>query len=203
MINGILSGNEIHNEIRSGKISISPYDPEHLNPASYDLTLGNKLSVYKDVTVCDFGGKIPGERLYPRSVGSHHFLDSSKPCEVSSYEFGETGFLLKPGIGYLMHTNEVVSTDHYVPIIDGKSSVGRLFIQIHATAGLGDPGFSGQYTLEVIVTFPVKVFPNMRIGQVRFYDVRGEITNYKTTGHYVGGAAMGPIPSQLYKSFRK
>lgn len=204
MTTGILSGQQISQEVELGRISINPFDTSKLNPASYDLTLGNKVSVYKSVTYGDFLGEIPGERLFPRSnLTGTPYLDCSRFNDTLDFEFGNSGFLLKPGIGYLMHTNEVVGTDYYVPIIDGKSSVGRLFIQIHATAGLGDPGFSGQYTLEVIVTFPVRVFPGMRIGQVRFYDIRGRVTNYKDTGHYVGRDAIGPIPSQLYKSFNR
>lgn len=201
MTSGILSGIEISHQIDQGRISIEPYNPKYLNPASYDLTLGKEVAVYDRVTIPDFGGDVPGERLYPRNMGVSNFLDAKLENRVTRFSMDERGFLLKPGIAYLMHTSEKVGTDHYVPIIDGKSSVGRLFIQIHATAGLGDPGFCGQYTLEVIVTVPVLVYPGMRIGQVRFYSINGEVTSYKETGHYKNEYAVGPIPSMLHKSF--
>lgn len=203
MNSGILSGNEIRGEVESGNISITPFDPKYLNPASYDLTLGDEVALYERVTICDFNGDVPGERCLPRSfLGNNNYLDAKRDNKVVRYKFDDNGFLLKPGIAYLMHTNEVVGTDKYVPIIDGKSSVGRLFIQIHATAGLGDPGFVGQYTLEVIVTVPVRVYPGMRIGQVRFYSILGDVTSYKSVGNYKGDAAVGPIPSLLWKSFQ-
>lgn len=186
----ILSGKKILEEISNGSIVIEPFDIKYLNPISVDLTLGEQLATYSSVV--DENGV---------SRGSECYIDAKKEEPINIISIPDTGYILEPGVGYLMHTHEKVGTQKYVPIIDGKSSVGRLFIQIHSTAGLGDPGFFGQFTLEVMVTHRIKVYKGMRIGQVRFYDISGEYDSYQSTGNYNGLDAMGPIASKLWKSF--
>lgn len=97
-----------------------------------------------------------------------------------------------------MHTAETIWTDKFVPIIDGKSSIGRLFISIHQTAGFGDVGFDGQYTLEVTSHFPVRVYAGMRFCQIRFHGIQGHITQYE--GNYQGKSAKGPVGSKAHIS---
>lgn len=210
MSGGILSGLEIKGAIERGEIEIDPFQPDHvsfgdrLNPASYDLTLGRKVAVYRGVVRGDFDRPMPhlppGYNLYP----GDGWIDAAKPNEVVEYEMtdGEP-FYLRPGVGYLMHTEERVTTDRYVPIIDGKSSIGRLFAFIHVTAGYGDPGFNGQYTLEVTTVHPLLVYPGMRFCQMRFHTVVGEVESYQKKGNYKGELATGPIPSQSYRMFQK
>jgi dCTP deaminase len=181
MQQGILSGKEIENALLLGDISISPFEVSQLNPASYDLTLGDGITVYS--------------KVWKR--GS--YLDPKADNPTNSFKMIPEGFILKPGIGYLMHTKEIVGTNRYVPAIDGKSSIGRLFVFVHVTAGLGDPGFKGQYTLEVLTTYPIRVYPGMRICQIRFFTVRGEINLYK--GHYQGDNARGAVASHAYEQF--
>jgi dCTP deaminase len=102
-----------------------------------------------------------------------------------------------------MHTRERIWTEKFVPIVDGKSSIGRLFIQIHATAGYGDPGYDGEYTLEVIVQHPVRVYAGMRIGQIRFHTLEGEVEKtYKVTGSYKDEAAQGAVASKAWRQFK-
>lgn len=214
MSGGILSGQELHRAIKSGDIQISPFDDSHLgrvNPASYDLTLGPKVAVYEDVVRADFScpsshnlgdAAVPGCLVTPKT-GFHCTMDASKKNKVVEYEMDSRGFMLRPGVGYLMHTAERVRTDKYVPIIDGKSSIGRLFAFIHVTAGYGDPGFDGQYTLEVVVVHPLIVYPGMRFCQMRFHTIVGEVQSYQETGNYKGDLAEGPIPSQSYRMFEK
>lgn len=206
---GILTGNAIVNAVEAGDICIDPFDQKNvsfedrLNPASYDLTLGPKVAVYRAVTTGDF--KSPsdnhpaGYNLYPSSG----FLDAAKPNEVIEHTM-EPGkpFYLRPGVGYLMHTTERIHTDKYVPIIDGKSSIGRLFVTCHITAGFGDAGFDGQYTLEVVAFHPVLIYPGMRFCQMRFHTMEGEVVSYKKKGSYQGKLAEGPIPSQSYRMFK-
>lgn len=141
MQQGVLSGKTIQSAIESGELLISPFEPKQLNPASYDLTLGDQVTVYEDV--CPYGAL------------SDRFLDPRLKNPTRTFSIGSEGYVLQPGVGYLMHTREVVGTDKYVPAIDGKSSIGRLFVLVHVTAGLGDPGFKGQYTLEVLTTYPI------------------------------------------------
>src|SRR5580693_735132 len=178
MQSGILTDRAIKKQLKEGRIEIEPYNEEQLNPVSYDLTLGDEVRVYNDWVVNgykEWGGTYPGGYPCPDTPdGVHLFkkdgiVDVKKEPTTTSFKIDpEHGWLLKPGIGYLMHTRERIKTNYYVPIIDGKSSVGRLFLQVHITAGFGDPGFNGQYTLEVVVTNMVRVYPGMRICQIRF-----------------------------------
>lgn len=181
MQQGILSGKSIQYAVESGEILINPFETKHLNPASYDLTLGEGITVYEGFSSED------------------HYLDSKKSNPSASFKMGPEGYILRPGVGYLMHTQESVRTDKYVPIVDGKSSIGRLFILIHYTAGFGDPGFSGQYTLEVSTLYPTKLYPGMRICQIRFQTLVGEVSLYQ--GHYQGTTAIGAVASHAYEQF--
>lgn len=185
MQQGVLSGKAIQSAVESGDILISPFNSKHLNPASYDLTLGEEITVYQNV--CPYGAL------------ADDYLDPQIKNPTDTFRMGPEGYILQPGIGYLMHTQEVVGTDKYVPAIDGKSSIGRLFVLVHVTAGLGDPGFRGQYTLEVLTTYPIKLYPGMRICQVRFFTVVGEIDLYK--GHYLGDNSMGAVASHAFEQF--
>ena len=210
---GILSGLSIKEAIIKGDIVISPLDLDHIdsidrfNPASYDLTLGNTVAVYEQVTHIDFSFSkkgVPGERLTHKisQVPSRDScLDAAKANLVVYYEMSNTGFMLKPGIGYLMHTHEKIKTNIYAPILDGKSSIGRLFLTAHITAGYGDPGFDGQYTLEVIATHPIIIYPGMRFCQIRFHTIVGDVSGYENNGNYKGSLASGPVPSRSWKLF--
>jgi dCTP deaminase len=227
-MSGILTGPGIEKASREGRISISrkvdgryvPVEPNSdgerpAGPASYDLTLGRTVSVYKAVTEADFSGSVPGALVRPswgspyssipfrpsRASGPPNYLDAASENEVASYEMDDRGLLLMPGVGYLMHTEERVKTDRFVPIVDGKSSIGRLFCQVHWTAGFGDPGFDGQYTLEVAVLAPLRLYPGMRICQIRFHTTEGGDRGYARNGTYVGDFSEGPVPSRSWKMF--
>lgn len=180
----ILSGPAIIAARECGDIEIDPFDEKMVNPASVDLTLGSKVLVY---------------RLAPRMYDAPPaVLDSKAPAETHELLIPPTGFIVQPGVGYLMHTVERIGSRRYVPILDGKSSLGRLFVQVHATAGYGDPGFFGQWTLEVTVTHPVRLYAGMRIAQMRFHVLGGEVKLY--SGNYKDDA-VGPVPSRAWKQF--
>lgn len=196
----ILSGEEIANEIGRGNITVRPFTSKRLNPASLDLTLGTLVKVYDRFTVNSVPWQDPHDGKYVVPFNSHPH-DSKQPLPTKSYTIDpEVGWVLNPGVSYLMHTAESVYTEKYVPILDGKSSIARLFIQVHMTAGFGDPGFDGQYTLEVTSQFPVRVYPGMGICQIRFHRIEGKVTSYQKTGNYRGGLAEGPIESQAHIS---
>ena len=220
---GILSGINIREAVKAGDIDITGFEEKRLNPASYDLLLGRHVAVYRalvqagsaddwdcDAMREDGSWGIPGERLRPRyapgeRIAAHagvNCLDSAKENRVARYEMDDRGLLLLPGIGYLMHTEERIRTNKYVPIVDGKSSIGRLFCFVHVTAGYGDPGFDGQYTLEVAVLHPLVVYPGMRFCQMRFHTLVGDVQSYQDKGNYKGELAKGPIPSQSWKMFQ-
>jgi len=187
----ILTGPEIVRIVESSRnspetlpfLKIDPFDPELAGPNSYDIHLGNSVSWYVLTPMqdpCFGGGFIDG-------------IDSRNP-EVSRIRIPDTGFLLRPGILYLGSTEEWIECQGLVPYIDGRSSVGRLGIQIHLTAGRGDDGWRGQFTLEITCVHPVMIYPGMRIGQLTFHTLQGERKPYK--GRYADSS--GPVASRMY-----
>ena len=204
---GVLSDQAIRAALDEGSIKIDPFEAEQLNPVSYDLTLGGQVTVYKGWVETESYtqwslDKPKDGRLLHAVQGT---FDVKKKPEFESFQMDpKEGWVIKPGIGYLMHTRERIWTEKFIPVIDGKSSIGRLFIQIHITAGFGDPGFDGQYTLEVVAQHPVRVYPGMRIAQIRFHTIAGELVKlYQQTGHYTGEHAVGAVPSQAWRQFPK
>lgn len=182
---GILSGLQIYDSIRSGDIRISPFEhgninfEKRFNPTSYDLTLGRHVAVYHSLVQPDwdcgdmrhdgsFG--IPGERLRLRpSSGNINHLDSAQENKVSRYEMDDRGLMLLPGIGYLMHTEERIYVDKFVPIIDGKSSIGRLFCFVHGLCRN-----DGGVELYVTCIHPIILFPGMSVCSISFSTVAND-----------------------------
>lgn len=167
----ILSGKEIAQARLDGDIRIDPYDASRLTTNSYDFRLGGTVAVYND-GVLDSAEDNPSQLL---SLPSH-------------------GMDLLPGKLYLGSTVEVMGSTKYVPIIKGKSGIARLGLFIHATADLIDIGSINQWTLQLIPTVPIRVYPNMLIGQVTFWEVLGEVELY--AGKYQG--SVGPMTSQSF-----
>ncbi len=191
----ILSGPEIEKLVKEGSIRIEPYDIQKANPASFDLTLGAHGAVYADVVEQRNPSDLSGMSLHAKDG----ILDSAKDNPVLRFEMPKSGFVLKPNIGYLFHTEEVIWAEKLVPVLDGKSSIGRLFTKIHETAGFCDPQFKGQITLEVTVVHKIRIYPGMRIGQIRFHTITGELRPYD--GNYTGERAVGPVSSRSWKQF--
>lgn len=170
----ILSGKEIQN--RLGKdIFIEPYNPKQLNPNSYNLRISNELLVYNE------------------SV-----LDMKQQHTSTQLTIPEEGLLLEPNKLYLGRTVEYTETHRLVPMLEGRSSVGRLGLFIHVTAGFGDVGFKGYWTLEIFCVHPIRIYPNVEICQVYYHDVLGEVEEYKS-GKYQDN--KGIQTSMLYKDF--
>lgn len=200
----ILSGPEIVRQICAGNIKIDPFVEKNVNPASIDLCLGTGVSVYEswvDYSASEYQDRrtlFTGECLRPLN----HELNVREVPRVRSFDMcSRQGWVLLPGILYLMHTMESVWSDRFVPVLDGKSSIGRLGIQVHITAGYFDPGFRGQGTLEVTALHPVRVYPGMRFCQMRFHHMVGSFMDYQKVGHYTGDGAVGAVPSAAYKQF--
>jgi dCTP deaminase len=197
----ILSGPAIVQACIGGEIEIDPYERARVNPASYDLRLGDQVAVYS-------AEEMPLElsAVYHPAAGVRTVepvrrqLDSRKRQNVTHARMDRTGFVVEPGRLYLMHTAERIHTDKYVTVIDGKSSIGRLGLMVHVTAGYGDPGFNGQYTLEVTsIAHPVVVYPGMLFCQARFHVMAGDIQLYD--GNYTSEASRGPVRSASWKQF--
>jgi dCTP deaminase len=175
----ILTDKEILAEIEKGNILIQPYDRASLGTNSYDVHLGKYLATYKD-----------------------QIIDARKHNEIDIFEIPEEGFVLQPNTLYLGVTEEYTETHAHVPFLEGKSSVGRLGIDIHATAGKGDVGFCNTWTLEISVTQQVRVYHKMPIGQLIYFEVRGEIENLynaKLSAKY-NGRTTKPVESMMWKN---
>jgi dCTP deaminase len=173
----VLTGWEIADQIRNGRIMVSPYSPAKISPVSLNVTLGNTIVTYNN-RVLDCKLQEPTSRI-----------------EIPSRE----GLLLQPGTVYLGHTVERIHTDHYAPVLEGRSSVGRLGLEIHISAGWGDPGFDGTWTLELSVVQPLWIYAGMEIGQIVFHTLTGEPKLY--IGKYQDQAL--PMPSGLWKESHK
>lgn len=194
---GILSGPEITSAVHRQDIHITPFEPGLVNPASVDLRLGNGVAVYEDWVWEELG-------TWNQVRPTDKILDVKKKPDMKRFLIdGSRGLVLRPGVLYLMHTEEQICTTKYVPVLDGKSSIGRLGIQVHITAGFGDPGFDGQYTLEVTAMHPIRIYPGMRFCQMRFHELVGAFQDYQKGGHYVRGAAKGAVASAAYTQFEK
>ena len=170
----ILSGKEIEKKIGK-EIFIEPYNSNQLNPNSYNLTLHNELLTYSSPN-----------------------LDMKKNHETENILIPEDGLLLKPGKLYLGRTKEHTKTNNLVPMLEGRSSIGRLGMFVHITAGFGDVGFEGFWTLEIFVVQPLKIYPNVEICQIYFHKIEGDFENYKSDKYQANKEIQ---PSYLYKDF--
>jgi dCTP deaminase len=201
----ILTGESIKRAIADGSVVVEPFHPDRVQPNSIDLTLGDEVRIYRDVT--DFSSNFLGGDSYDTSCcirprNDRHCTNAldSKVDNVSTlFQIDESGWLIVPGVLYLMHTAEIVSSNRYVTQLNGKSSLARLGVIIHFTAGYGDTGFRGQYTLEVSGQHPVRLYAGMKIAQAVFYTTEGDVTQY--AGNYAGKTALGAQPSRSWKQF--
>jgi dCTP deaminase len=175
----ILSDTRILEEIEKGTIVIKPYDRACLGSNSYDVHLGSCLAKYRD-----------------------EVLDARKHNLIDYFEIPDEGFILQPHVFYLGVTQEYTETHAHVPFLEGKSSTGRLGIDIHATAGKGDVGFCGNWTLEISVKQPVRIYKGMPVGQLIYFPVDGEIEvkyNQKKDAKY-SGQPNKPVESMMWKN---
>ena len=175
----ILTDLQILKEIENGNIVIDPFNSGDLGTNSYDVHLGKYLAIYEN-----------------------YELDAKKHNPIKEIEIGEEGYLLQPGTLYLGVTEEYTETHNSVPFLEGKSSVGRLGIDIHATAGKGDVGFCNTWTLEISCVQPVRVYAGMPIGQLIYFKIDGDIKNYynkKKNAKYIQKTTR-PVESMMWKN---
>ena len=150
----VLSGHEIQRRLGED-IIIEPFDEANLNPNSYNLSLHDELMIYEEVV-----------------------LDMRKSNRVSRIAIPPQGIVLQPDQLYLGRTAERTETHNLVPMIEGRSSVGRLGLFVHVTAGFGDVGFCGYWTLEMFAVQPVRIYPGVAICQIFYHEIRGDIHEY-------------------------
>ncbi len=175
----ILSDKKIRAAIERGEIVIEPFRPGCLGTNSYDVHLSHHLATYRDTV-----------------------LDARLHNQIEHFVIPEEGYILQPNTLYLGVTEEYTETHAAVPFLEGKSSVGRLGIDIHATAGKGDVGFCNTWTLEISCTQPVRIYAGMPIGQLIYFAVDGEIENYynkKKNAKYILRTEK-PVESMMWKN---
>lgn len=175
----ILSDAQILKEIEAGNIVIEPFRRHCLGSNSYDVHLGKYLAVYRD-----------------------RILDARKHNQIEEILIPEEGYVLQPNTLYLGVTEEYTETHQHVPFLEGKSSVGRLGIHIHATAGKGDVGFCNTWTLEITVAQAVRIYAGMPIGQLIYFGVQGDVINAynrKASAKY-NHKTQKPVESMMWKN---
>lgn len=175
----ILTDKEILASMEKGLIKLEPFNISCLGTNSYDVHLGKTLAVYED-----------------------EVLDAKTHNKIKTFEIPPEGYVLVPAKFYLGVTLEYTETHSHVPFLEGKSSVGRLGIDIHATAGKGDVGFCNYWTLEISVKQPVRVYAGMPIGQLIYFEVKGDINNFynkKPNAKYNDKTSI-PVESMMFKN---
>lgn len=173
----ILSGREIRRHIGNGDIKIEPFTESRLNPNSYNLTLHAELATYHDAV-----------------------LDMRQKPQLESFLIPPEGIVLEPGRLYLGRTAEYTETHGFVPMLEGRSSIGRLGLFVHVTAGFGDVGFCGFWTLEISAIQPIRVYAGVEICQIFYHQILGEYTPYSSSKYQHN---KGIQPSMIYREFEK
>lgn len=170
----ILSGKEIC-QYMGNEIVIEPFDPKRVNPNSYNLSLANELLVYEN-----------------------DLLDMKCPNPTKKLIIPPEGLILQPNRLYLGRTNEYTKTEHFIPMLEGRSSTGRLGLFVHISAGFGDVGFAGYWTLEIFCVQPVKIYPNVEVCQIYYHNISKDHDLYHS-GKYQNN--HGIQPSLMYQDF--
>lgn len=222
----MLTGLEIRHLVRRGVLKIDPFNESQLNPNSYNLTLSEDILIYKKMLpIHEWMEK---ERLAIEADPSFRFsqedylvtarstmpysipLDMAAEEEVVSLKIPKEGMVVYPGVLYLGATVEKTSTPFHIPMIEGRSSVGRLGLFVHVTAGFGDIGFGhlhserdknpgSTWTLEITPVYPIRIYAGVQVCQIGYELPTGHHDSYK--GKY--NEQTGPKPSGLWKELKK
>ncbi|MEO1616891.1 MAG: dCTP deaminase [Planctomycetota bacterium] len=171
----LLSSDEIQRRIDNDDITISPFDQSRLNPNGYNLALHNELLVYEEIV-----------------------LDAAKPNRYRRIEIPEDGLTLQPNLLYLGRTVEYTGTKKVVPMIQGRSSLGRLGLFLNPGGSLGDFGYCGTWTLEMHCVQPVRIYPGIQVCQIVFWELCGEGEAYCSDKYQHSRDIQ---PSLLYREF--
>lgn len=179
----ILNDTQILSEIEQGSIKIEPFRRESLGTNSYDVHLGKTLAMY-DI--------------------NNGVLDAKKHNKIIHFEIPEEGYVLEPGKLYLGVTEEYTETHLHVPFLEGKSSTGRLGVNIHATAGKGDVGFCNHWTLEISCILPVRIYAGMPIAQLIYFTTDNETVGtfyWEKKNAKYRAKTDKPVESMMWKNF--
>ena len=171
----ILTGSEIQKQLGKN-ILIDPFDEKLLNPNSYNLRLHDELLVYEEIV-----------------------LDMKRPNRYRRYVIPPEGLVLQPHQLYLGRTIERTETHNFVPMLEGRSSIGRLGLFVQCTAGFGDVGFKGFWTLEMFAVHPIRIYPGVAICQIFYHTLEGDVTEYRN-GKYQDNHDIQP--SLMFKELQ-
>lgn len=152
----ILTGREIARQAKLGNITVEPFNEENVNSNSYNYRIGDSYSIVDE----------------SQSVGNDY-------NDIEIYAIPKSGLLLQPNTVYLSHTYETIGSNKFVPILIGRSSLGRMGLFLELSADLGNLGPAHKWTLELTCVQPIIIYPYMKIGQVCFWVPKGAITEYK------------------------
>jgi len=199
----ILSDKMIKAAIEAGDIVIDPFDLKALGTNSYDVHLGPVLMTYSLGALEIYSTVEAAAVGQINRIRSIDGLDCRVEQTIRRHVIDEGGFVLYPGMLYLGSTLEYTETHKHVPFIDGKSSLGRLGVFIHCTAGRGDVGFKNHFTLEITVVHPVRVYAGMPIGQLIYFETGDVDVPYgKKAGAKYNERCADPQPSQMWRNFK-
>ncbi|MFE2107988.1 dCTP deaminase [Kitasatospora sp. NPDC059463] len=187
----LLSDKDIRTEIDNGRVVIDPFDPAMIQPSSIDVRLDRFFRVFEN-------------HRYPHIDPSEEQPDLTRLVEPE----GDEAFILHPGEFVLASTYEVITLPEDVASrLEGKSSLGRLGLLTHSTAGFIDPGFSGHVTLELsnVATLPIKLYPGMKIGQLCLFRLSSPSEHPYGSERYGSRyqGQRGPTPSRSYLNFHR
>ena len=232
----ILTGNQIKWAKEQGYLDISDWDESRLNPNSYNLRLADEIGTYSLIPILrePYNQADPSKqkafiKYYDQSsaqtreaidkriekeggiyIPTKFGLDMKRNQHLVIEKIPKEGFILEPGVLYLARTMEYTETHKFVPMLEGRSSVGRLGISIHSTAGFGDIGFCGYWTLEISCVQPVRIYPGVEICQIYYHTISPDIwipddnnekfMKYGDSGKYQKNS--GIQPSMLWKEFK-
>ena len=187
----LLSDRDIRAEIKDGRVVLEPFDESMVQPSSIDVRLDRFFRVFEN-------------HRYPHIDPAEEQPDLTRLVEP----LGDEPFILHPGEFVLASTYEVITLpDDVAARLEGKSSLGRLGLLTHSTAGFVDPGFSGHVTLELsnVATLPIKLWPGMKIGQLCLIRLSSPAEHPYGSALYGSRyqGQRGPTPSRSYQSFHR
>lgn len=171
----ILSGKRIEEEIQKGNLVIDPFDAKRTGPNSYNLRLHHELAVYEQPV-----------------------LDMKEPLTCKRVIIPEEGLVIEPNQLYLGRTIEYTETRNFVPMLEGRSSIGRLGLSVHITAGFGDVGFRGFWTLEIFAIHPIRIYAGVEICQIFYHEISGDFVEYRSNKYQDNKELQ---PSFLHREF--
>jgi len=204
----VLVDKDIREALRRDDLIIIPFSEHALGTNSYDVHLARRLLTYKPVyelvkrpMMDEYYGGPPSQM---KEVAP---LDCKVERDVVEHIIGPEGFVLKPGTLYLGVTREFTVTKKHLPYLEGKSSIGRYGLSIHVTAGKGDIGFRGHWTMEMHVIEPLRVYAGMPIGQLIYHEATGtpDVDYASKPSQKYSDATYSedprPVPSRMFKNF--